>query len=152
MEFEKISWEKFGELVSKLAKEIKEKYKVDAIVGVGKSGFVPAAILAKLLNIGKFYTIAVSFYDEGKPPKQIFDTPKILEFTLGDLRNENVLIVDDFVHTGSTLEVVREELKLKGAKDVQVVVVALRKDAKMKPEYYAITFDKCVIFPWDLKE
>jgi hypoxanthine phosphoribosyltransferase len=152
MSLESIDWDKFYELVSKLAENVQRDYKVDAIVGIARSGAIPAAILAKIFNVGKFYTVRVSFYDEGKPPKRISEEPRILSSNLGDLNDMNVLVVDDFIHSGSTLEVVMKESRLRGAKDVRAAVVAVREDAKMKPEYYAMTFSGCVLFPWDLKE
>jgi hypoxanthine phosphoribosyltransferase len=152
MSLESIDWDKFYELVSKLAENVRENYKVDAIVGIARSGAIPAAILAKIFNINKFYTVRVSFYDEEKPPVRIFREPKILNSNLGNLSGMNVLIVDDFIHTGSTLEVVKKESRLRGAKEVRAAIVAVREDVKTKPEYYAMIFSGCVLFPWDLKE
>ncbi len=53
-----------------------------------------------------------------------------LELTsLPDLRNRNVLIVDDIVETGRTLRIVQEEVRRLGPRSVQTVVL-LRKTSR----------------------
>lgn len=151
MSIERLDWNRFGDLVFDLYGKIKQAYKVDVIVGVGKSGLIPAAILAKKLGVDEYYAITVKFYDEGKPPQRLFEEPKISHIEIGSLDGKNVLVVDDFAHTGSTLREVVKTLKGRGAMGVRCAVVALREDAKLIPDYYAMKFTGCAIFPWDIE-
>jgi xanthine phosphoribosyltransferase len=146
---EKLSWEKFGQIILRLAKEIQEDFKFTVIVGVGKSGMIPASILAKRLKITAFYSMIVSLYNEEKPPRKLYQQPQILFSSVESLAGKNVLIVDDFVNTGATLKMVLHQVANAGAKDVRSAVVGLRHSASYRPEYFGMTFKGCLWFPWD---
>ena len=146
----RIDWTRFEELVTEVAKKVRSEYDVDVVVGVGKSGLIPAAIVAKKLGVAEFYSVAVRFYDDGKPPKKILGRPRITYQSVGDLSGKRVLVVDDFSHSGLTLVEVEKLLVGKGAEVVRTAVVVLRGDTKTEPDYYGMRFEGCVIFPWDL--
>lgn len=150
IEIAKLSWKKFGEIVLQIAKEIQLDFDVNVIVGVGKSGIIPASILAKKLKINEFYSIIVSLYDEEKPPTKLYLRPQIMFSSLGSLEGKKVLVVDDFVHTGATLKMVLEKVFNAGAKEVRSAVVGLRLNAAYRPEYYGVSFKGCLWFPWDV--
>lgn len=149
---ERLSWERFGSLAIDLAEKIGREYAANVVVGVGKSGVIPAAIIAKVLGVAEFYSVTVKFYDEGKPPERLLEEPEIVYHNVGDLRGKRVLVVDDFFRTGSTLDSVLKVMREKGADEVRVAVIALREDAKTRPDYYAMKFKDCVMFPWDLQQ
>ena len=73
------------------------------IVAVTRGGLVPAAIIARELNIRLIDTICVSTYDH-----QSIRDAKVLKGWDGD--SEGWLIIDDLVDTGKTAKVVRELL------------------------------------------
>lgn len=149
-EISKLSWEKFGQIILRMAKEIQADFKFTAIVGIGKSGIIPASILAKRLKITAFYSIIVSLYNEEKPPRKLYQHPQILFSSLESLEGKNVLVVDDFVNTGATLKMVLQQVANVGAKEVRSAVVGLRLNASYRPEYFGLTFKGCLWFPWDV--
>lgn len=149
-EIAKLSWEKFGEIILQMAKEIQLAFDLTVIVGIGKSGIIPASILAKRLNIDEFYSIIVRFYNEEKPPRKLYQRPQIMFSSVDSLEGKNVLVVDDFVHTGATLKMVLEKVANVGAKEVRSAVVGLRLDASYRPDYFGMTFKGCLWFPWDV--
>jgi len=134
-----------------MANEIQLAFDLNVIVGIGKSGIIPASILAKRLKINAFYSIIVSLYNEEKPPRKLYQNPKILFSSLDSLEGKKVLVVDDFVHTGATLQMVLHKVANSGAKEVQSAVVGLRLDASYRPEYFGMTFKGCLWFPWDVR-
>jgi len=144
----KIDWSRFDELVTEVAESVRSEYEVDVVVGVGKGGLVPAAIVARKLGVEEFYSVTVRFYDEGRPPKQVLDRPRITRQNVGDLSSKRVLVVDDFSRSGLTLDIVKKLLLDKGAEEVRTAVVVLREDARAVPDYYGLKFNGCVIFPW----
>jgi len=146
----RIDWTRFEELITEVVKKVRSEYQVDVVVGVGKSGLIPAAIVAKKLGVAEFYSVAARFYDDGKPPKKILDRPRITHQSVGDLSGKRVLVVDDFSRSGLTLFKVKRLLLGKGAEVVKTAVVVLRGDAKTGPDYYGRRFEGCVVFPWDL--
>ncbi|MCK5402763.1 hypothetical protein KAI60_01495 [Candidatus Bathyarchaeota archaeon] len=145
-----LSWKRFGEIILQMAKEIQFNFDLNVIIGVGKSGIIPAAILAKKLKINEFYSIVVSLYNEEKPPRKLYQKPQIMFSNLGSLKGKNVLVVDDFVNTGATLKMVLQKVNNAGAKDVMSAVVGLRRDASYQPEYFGMVFKGCLWFPWDV--
>jgi hypoxanthine phosphoribosyltransferase len=148
----RISWNEFGKIVSDLSKKIESEDCFDVIVGVGGSGSIPASILVKLLRVEYFFTIKIQFYDEDKPPKKIYDRPRISSQNLPNLERKRVLIVDDFTRSGSTMNAALKAIRSKDAEEVKSAVIAVRKDARIKPDYFGMVFDDCVIFPWDLEQ
>lgn len=146
----RIDWARFIELVTEVAEKVRLEYGVDVVVGVGKSGLIPAAIVARKLGVAEFYSVSVRFYDDGKPPKKILGRPRITYQSVGDLSGKRVLVVDDFSRSGLTLFKVKKLLVGKGAEEVKTAVVVLRGDTKTEPDYYGVRFKGCVIFPWDL--
>ena len=149
-EIVKLSWKKFGEIILRMTKEIQVDFELNVIVGVGKSGIIPASILAKRLGIIEFYSIVVSLYNEEKPPRKLYQEPQIMFSSLGSLEGKKVLVVDDFVHTGATLKKVLQKVANADAKEVRFAVVGLRLDASYSPEYFGMTFKGCLWFPWDV--
>ena len=152
MPLERLSWNKFWNMMTNLVKRIGRENKIDAVVGVGRSGTIPASIIAKMLRVDEFYSVRIKLYDEGKPPKRLGSKPEVLFQNVGDLKGKRVLVVDDFLRTGSTLRSVKEVIIGKGAKDVKYAVIALRADARIVPDYYSMKFEDCVVFPWDISE
>lgn len=146
----KIDWARFEELVTKVAEKVRSEYDVDVVVGVGRSGLIPAAIVARKLGVAEFYSVAVEFYDERKPPRKLMDKPKILHENIGDLGEKKALVVDDFSRSGLTLAEVEKLLAEKRAEEVRTAVIVLREGAKIEPDYYGLRFDGCVVFPWDM--
>ena len=148
-EIEKLSWEQFGDILLRLANKIQFAFESNVIIGVGKSGNIPASILAKKLNINEFYSLIVQLYNNEKPPQKLYQRPQIMSSNIGSLEGKKVLIVDDFVNTGATLKTVLEKVFNAGAKEVKTAVVGLKLDATYKPDYYGMIFKGCLWFPWD---
>ena len=148
-EIVKLSWKQFGQIISRMEKEIHASFNLNVIVGVGKSGIIPAAILAKRLGIIEVYSIVVSLYNEEKPPQRLYQGPQIMFSNLGSLEDKKVLVVDDFVHTGATLKKVLQKVSNVGAEEVRSAVVGLRLNASYSPDYCGMTFKGCIWFPWD---
>jgi hypoxanthine phosphoribosyltransferase len=146
-----MSWNEFGTIVYNLSTKIRKEYHSDVIIGIGRSGSIPASILAKLLKVDRLLIINVQLYNEDKPPRQIYDKPRVTIQGIPDLNGERILLVDDFARSGSTINAALKAVRDKSAEEVKSAVMAVRKDAKIKPDYTGIIFDDCVIFPWDLK-
>jgi xanthine phosphoribosyltransferase len=144
-----LTWDEFGAIVLQMAEEIQADYGLDAIVGIGKSGIIPAAILAKRLGVPEFHSIVVSLYNEGKPPLKMYRTPRIKFNSVRSLEGKKVLVVDDFIHTGATLETVIEKVSQAGADEVRTAVVGLKLDTSNPPDFIGTTFNGCLRFPWD---
>ena len=75
-----------------------------AVVAITRGGMAPAMIVARELDIRTVDTISVKSYDhQSQSEPQIIKTPN--SKLIGD--GTGILIIDDLVDTGKTLEVVR---------------------------------------------
>jgi hypoxanthine phosphoribosyltransferase len=145
----KLSWIEFGNIVINMARDVSEKYNPDVVVGIGRSGLIPASILVKKLGTTEFYTIIMSLYSEGKPPHRLGDEPSVLFDNVGSLTGKKVLVVDDFARTGDTIKNAITRIFENEAKEVKSAVVGLRQDSFYKPDFVGTKFEGCLIFPWD---
>lgn len=145
----RLNWDEFGNIVMVMAKDVIEKYDPEVIIGIGRSGLIPASILVKILGAIEFYTIIMSLYSEGKPPHRLGKEPNVLFENVGSLSGKKVLIVDDFARTGDTINSVIKRIIESNAKEVKSAVVGLRQDSSYKPDFIGTIFEGCLVFPWD---
>ncbi|EPX78430.1 xanthine phosphoribosyltransferase [Salipiger mucosus] len=115
-----------------------------AVVAITRGGMAPAMIVARELNIRLVDTISVKSYDH-----QTQSEPHVIKFpdmeVMGD--GTGVLIVDDLVDTGKTLEVVRAHLP----KAHVATVYAKPKGKPMVDTYVTeVSQDTWIFFPWDM--
>ncbi|MDD4199693.1 MAG: phosphoribosyltransferase family protein [Paludibacter sp.] len=110
----------------------------DMIVAIANGGIIPAGILNQRLNI-EFQTIKINLRDSAQQPK--YDMPKLLSPVDFDFAGKRILLVDDRVKTGSTIEFAKEILK-----DAAVIkTFAVNGNAD-----YALYDEACFRFPWIL--
>jgi len=104
-----VSWDQFHRDARALAWRLTDAGPFKAIVCITRGGLVPAAIVARELNLRIIETICVKSY--GSPTEQ--GELKVLKGVADDIRTgrdgegRGVLIVDDLVDTGRTAQVVR---------------------------------------------
>ncbi|MCC6008166.1 MAG: xanthine phosphoribosyltransferase [Rhodobacteraceae bacterium] len=115
-----------------------------AVVAITRGGMAPAMIVARELDIRVVDTISVKSYDH-----QTRDEAKVLKAPdatlLGD--GEGVLIVDDLVDSGKTLEVVRALYP----KAHLSTVYAKPKGRPMVDTFITeVSQDTWIFFPWDM--
>lgn len=110
----------------------------DMIVAIANGGIIPAGILNQRLNI-EFQTIKINLRDSAQQPK--YDIPKLLSPVDFDFAGKRILLVDDRIKTGSTIEFAKEILK-----DAAVIkTFAVNGNAD-----YALYDESCFRFPWFL--
>ncbi|HUF56201.1 MAG TPA: xanthine phosphoribosyltransferase [Thermohalobaculum sp.] len=114
-----------------------------ALVAVTRGGMVPACIVARELGIRIVDTISVKSYDhQSRSDAQVLKAPSE---EVGE--GEGVLIVDDLVDTGRTLEVVRERYP----KAHVATVYAKPKGRPLVHTFITeVSQDTWIFFPWDM--
>src|ERR1043165_1416273 len=107
-----VSWDQFHRDARALAWRRSGAGPFEAIVCVTRGGLVPAAIVARELEIRLIETVCVASYHDYKTQgtlsvlKGVADS--IVQIGAGD--GQGVLIVDDLVDTGKTAKIVRDIL------------------------------------------
>jgi xanthine phosphoribosyltransferase len=134
-----ISWEEFHRNTKALAWKLSEIGPFDGIVAITRGGLVPAAIIARELDIRLIDTACISSYDH----KELRET-KILKGVEGD--GTGMLIVDDLVDTGRTAQVVRYMLP-----KAHFAAVYAKPMGKPLVDTFVSEFsqDTWIHFPWD---
>ncbi|AEH25143.1 phosphoribosyltransferase [Pyrococcus yayanosii] len=140
-----LTWWQVDRAIFALAEKLRE-YRPDVIVGVARGGLIPAVRLSHILNDVPLKVIDVKFY---KGIDERAEKPVITIPIHGDLKGKKVVIVDDVSDTGKTLEVVIDEVKKLGAKDVKVACLAMKPWTSVVPDYYVFRTDKWIVFPWE---
>ncbi|MEM1879529.1 MAG: phosphoribosyltransferase family protein [Desulfurococcaceae archaeon] len=144
-----VSWKEIVEISVKLAHEISKRYKPDVIVAVAKGGLVPARIMLDFLNVDEFGVVEVKFY---KSIGFTMDKPFIRILALPPIADKNVLVVDDVVDTGRTMQLVVNTLSSYRVKNVKTVALFLKPWSTFMPDYYYSTSEDWIIFPWEICE
>lgn len=136
-----VSWEELHRNARALAWRLLDKGPWKGIVAITRGGLVPAAIIARELEIRLIDTVCVSTYDH-----QRIRRSKILKGVQGD--GEGWLIVDDLVDTGRTAQVVREMLP----KAHFATIYAKPAGRPLVDTYITeVSQDTWINFPWDIE-
>ncbi|MCX7889264.1 MAG: xanthine phosphoribosyltransferase [Rhodobacteraceae bacterium] len=115
-----------------------------AVVGVTRGGLVPAAVVARELDIRVVDTIGVKSYEH-----QDQSEARVIKAPQADLMGDGtgILVVDDLVDTGKTLELVRRLYP----KAHFATVYAKPLGRPMVDTYVTeVSQDTWIFFPWDM--
>ena len=114
-----------------------------SVVAITRGGMVPACIVARELNIRHVDTISVKSYDhQTQAEASVMKAP---DASIGD--GEGVLVVDDLVDTGRTLEVVR---KLYPKAHFATVYAKPKGRPLVQTFITEVSQDTWIFFPWDM--
>ena len=115
-----------------------------AVVAITRGGMAPAMIIARELDIRMVDTISVKSYNH-----QTQSEPRIIKSPDMDIIGDGtgVLIIDDLVDTGRTLEVVRKVMP-----KAHVATIYAKPMGRPQVDSYVteVSQDTWIFFPWDL--
>ena len=110
----------------------------DMIVAIANGGIIPAAMLNQRLQV-PVELLKINYRDSKQKP--IYTSPRLLDEVNFDVKNKKVLLVEDRVKTGATVNYAKELLK-----DAALV----RTFAVNGSADYALYNEACFSFPWIL--
>ena len=120
-----------------------------AVVGITRGGLVPAMIVARELDIRVVDTISVKSYHSGGGAADQRSDAMVTKSPQADLMGDGagILIVDDLVDSGKTLELVR---RLYPA--AHFATVYAKPSGKPMVDSYIteVSQDTWIFFPWDM--
>ncbi len=126
--------------------EIKERIRnfefpetFDLIVAIANGGIIPAALLNQKLG-ASFEVVKLSLRDADQTP--MYDAPRLLEPIHFDPHGKRILLVEDRVKTGATLNYAKTMLQQQGA--------VVKTFAVNGPADYPLFDIDCFRFPWIL--
>ena len=125
----------FSEIIKRFA-DIQFNENFDLIVAIANGGIVPAGIINQKLNT-EVEILHINFRDDYQQPK--YSTPKLLKPIDFEFQGKKILLVDDRIKTGATIDVAKKLLE--GAKLIKTFAVNGNAD-------YALYNESCFRFPW----
>jgi xanthine phosphoribosyltransferase len=136
-----VSWDQFHRDSRALAWRLSAEGPFEACVAITRGGLVPAAIVARELEVRLIDTVCIASYDD-RDQGQI----NILKGVAGD--GAGWLIIDDLVDTGRTAKAVRDMLP----KAHFATVYAKPAGRPLVDTYITeVSQDTWILFPWDIE-
>ncbi|MEM7173390.1 MAG: xanthine phosphoribosyltransferase [Pseudomonadota bacterium] len=135
-----VSWDQLHRDSRALAWRLVSGGPWNGIAAVTRGGLVPAAIIARELDIRLIDTVCIRSYRENK----VRGEPEILKTVDSD--GDGWLIIDDLVDTGQTAQLVRELLP-----KAHFATVYAKPAGRPLVESYIteVSQDTWILFPWD---
>ncbi len=136
-----VTWEELHRNAKALAWRLIEKGPWKGIVAITRGGLVPAAIVARELEVRLIDTICIASYDDRNQGQL-----SILKGVAGD--GTGWLIIDDLVDTGRTAKTVRDMLP----KAHFATVYAKPAGRPLVDTFITeVSQDTWILFPWDIE-
>lgn len=149
---ELISWNEVHRLCRRLSMLIrKSDFTPDVVIAIARGGYIPARLICDNLDIMALTSIKIEHYLSGSDKQQ----EAIIRFPLcTDIRNQNVLIVDDVNDSGDTLLLAVDHILTFQPKAVRTAVMHNKQVTHYPVDYYAKKIIKWrwIIYPWALHE
>jgi xanthine phosphoribosyltransferase len=142
-----IPWSVFQQDVVNLAQQIENSNKrYEVIVAITRGGLVPSVILAHKLKIRAIDTIDLRSYSDEHEQDDTVRIVRACDYVLIHRKGKGVLIVDDLIDTGNTIEAARKMLP-----EADVAVVYARSNKIDSVDYYgrAKPNDTWLVFPFE---
>lgn len=141
-----VSWDQFHRDARALAWRLAASGPFTGLVAITRGGLVPAAIIARELDLRVIETVCIASYDDHKNQSGLRVLKALAsEMTAGD--GAGMLVVDDLVDTGKTAKVVREMLP----KAHFATVYAKPLGRPLVDTFITeVSQDTWIYFPWDM--
>ncbi|MGH7074694.1 MAG: xanthine phosphoribosyltransferase [Stellaceae bacterium] len=135
-----VTWDELHRHARALAWRLVEQGPWQRIVAVTRGGLVPAAIVARELDLRLIDTVCIASYDDTRQGRLV-----VLKQVDGD--GTGTLIIDDLVDTGDTAKTVREMLP----KAHFATIYAKPAGRPLVDTFVTeVSQDTWILFPWDI--
>jgi xanthine phosphoribosyltransferase len=136
-----VSWEELHRNAKALAWRLASNGPWKGIVAVTRGGLVPAAVVARELEVRLIDTLCIASYDDRQQGEMT-----VLKRVDGD--GEGWLIIDDLVDTGKTAKAVREMLPR-----AHFATIYAKPAGRPLVDTFIteVSQDTWILFPWDIE-
>jgi xanthine phosphoribosyltransferase len=143
-----ISWAELHRDARYLSEILHQKGPWKGIIAITRGGLVPAALVARELDIRLVDTVCVTSYDSGGTggAAKVQGEVSVLKGVTGD--GEGYLLIDDLVDTGRTAQIVRKLLP-----KAYFVTLYAKPAGRPVIDFCIKEFkqEKWIHFPWDIE-
>ncbi len=132
-----MNWIELESEIKKLAQLI--NFTPTLVVGIARGGLIPALLLSKELKITRIHCLTV---------KKFGNERKVLTQITEPLKGEQILLIEDMLESGGSLQAAREYLEATGA-DVSTCCLYTLPTTAVQPDFSLQVLDSIVEFPWE---
>ena len=142
------SFDDIYDITLNLAENIlKSDIKIDLMIGISRGGLFPTRLLSDILGVNQIEIIHAQSYQTFQKIQKIKIKPISIE-----IKNKNILLVDDVSDTGETLHNVKKYLEKLGASNVLIAVLYEKTWNKIELPFPCKKTSAWIIFPWERME
>lgn len=149
---EVVGWERLHGLCRRLAAKVRASgFRPEAIVAIGRGGWMPGRVLSDLLGVMNLTEFKVEHYRGARREP----LARVRYPLSADLTGQRVLLVDDVSDTGDTYRVALEHLRSHCTPaEVRTAALHHKVVSTYEPDLYAarIVRWRWIIYPWALME
>ena len=148
MNYVKLTWSDIEKYCNDIATKIRiSQFHPDVIIALGRGGMIPARLLSDILGVSTVYLFGIKLYTGvGVRGDKVSVEPfsHIIE-------KKKILLLDDILDSGITIEKTLEVLKKKRPEAIKVATLLCKKNRNNKPSYFASDAeeDTWIVFPWE---
>ena len=143
-----VSWPELHRDARYLSEQLHQRGPWTGIIAIARGGLVPAALVARELDIRLIDTLCVTSYDAGASgaAAQVQGDVRVLKGVPGD--GAGWLLIDDLVDTGRTAQAVRQLLP-----KAHFAVLYAKPAGRPIVDTFVKAFgqEKWIHFPWDIE-
>ncbi|MCG2863019.1 MAG: phosphoribosyltransferase [Vulcanisaeta sp.] len=149
-----VSWDEIVEWARVLSMKIRDSgWLPDVVVAIARGGYAPARLVCDYLGVTDLLSIQVVHWPS---TAQVSERAYIKYPLTVDLSGRKVLVIDDIVDTGDSIQLAKEYIE-RNNKNVDVRTAALQwisTVAKFKPDYWAVEVRDWTwfVYPWNVTE
>lgn len=147
--FYPVTWDELHRNGKALAWRLLDKGPWKGLVSITRGGLVPAAIVARELDIRIIETISAIGYDYDDSNPSQSDTVEVIKDAYDEVGDgEGWLVIDDLVDTGRTLEHLRKSMP-----KAHFATIYAKPSGKPQVDSYIteVSQDTWIYFPWDIE-
>ena len=133
-----VSWEEYHRAIEQLALKVHESgWKFDQVLCLARGGLRPGDIFSRIFDVPLAVLSTSSYREEGGTVQGQLDIAKHVSMSRGALEGK-VLLIDDLVDSGVTLEKVRQTLTkdFPSVSEVKSAVVWYKACSVSVPDFY----------------
>ena len=144
-----INWSEMFNDISNITEQIRNK-NIDAIVGIGRGGLIPAVIMSYSLGVKVVNNFQIESYENEKNPgtHKLWQNPE--KHFIDHFKGKNILVVDDLADSGNTLKLVKRFFEYY---NVNLIFATLytKKGTSFVPDAFVREYstEEWLVFPWE---
>lgn len=135
-----ISFESITDKIKNSPQILQELNTFDKFVIITRGGLVVAGMLSQYLNSRYYDTLCIKSYSDDHKQKQL----KVIK---SNPTQDKVLIIDDIVDSGKSIELAKEIYP-----NSKIFALHYKPDnSSIKPDYFFWKTDKWIVYPWEIQ-